>query len=334
MTDPDAPFVPAGRTLDLPGRGDTFVRLHDGPHGAPTVALLHGWTNTADLNWFGTYRPLAERASFVAIDHRGHGRGLRTERPFALEAAADDLAAALERLDRWPVIAVGYSMGGPIALHLAQRHPHLVSGLVMVATAQSFHTTHLSRLQWYGLPLLALAFRLDVERVAIAHLVTEAGSTDTVVGAWRDRLIGEAKRSTPVDLMGAARSLRVFDAGPFAGDIRLPAASVVTMRDRLVAPRDQRALAEKVGGLVIELDADHDAFLRQRASFAAAVIAGVEAVIARQQAERPVAQLSGLHGDALARLAESRHGHADHATGRGRRLVRRLRRRSTSHALT
>ena len=147
MSDLPAPFVPEGRILDLPGRGDTFVRVHEGPPGGPRVVLLHGWTVTADLNWFGTYRPLAERASFVAIDHRGHGRGLRTERPFALEAVADDTAAALAALGWGPVTAVGYSMGGPIALHLARRHPGVVDGLVMAATAGSFRTTRLSRLQ-------------------------------------------------------------------------------------------------------------------------------------------------------------------------------------------
>ena len=47
MSDLPAPFVPQGRVIDLPGRGDTFVRVHEGPAGSPRVVLLHGWTATA-----------------------------------------------------------------------------------------------------------------------------------------------------------------------------------------------------------------------------------------------------------------------------------------------
>ena len=52
----------------------------------------------------------------MAIDHRGHGRGLRTLQRFRLEDAADDAAALCELLGLKDVILVGYSMGGPIAL--------------------------------------------------------------------------------------------------------------------------------------------------------------------------------------------------------------------------
>lgn len=321
MSDLPAPFVPAGKVLDLPGRGETFVRVHEGPPGGPRVVLLHGWTATADLNWFGTYRSLAERASFVAIDHRGHGRGLRTERPFAIEAVADDTAAALRALGWGPVTAVGYSMGGPIALHLARRHPDLVDGLVMAATAGSFRTTRMSRLQWLSLPLIGVALRCDLERLGVVKLVTEVGATDEVVAAWRDRLIGESKRTTAVDLVGAGRSLRRYDAGGFVTDLALPAASVVTVHDRMVSPRDQWALAEQLGALVLEVDGDHDAFIRQRPAFATAVVAAIEGVAARRATIRTARRDGTDHGAGTARV------------GRGRRLVRRLRRRSATHAV-
>jgi 3-oxoadipate enol-lactonase len=47
----------------------------EGPVGAPTLILLHGWTATADLNFFMCYRALSEHFRVIAIDHRGHGRG-------------------------------------------------------------------------------------------------------------------------------------------------------------------------------------------------------------------------------------------------------------------
>ena len=70
----------------------------------------------------------------VAPDARGHARGLRSRRHMRLADCADDMAALIDELDTGPVIAVGYSMGGPIAQLLWKRHPEKVAGLVLCAT--------------------------------------------------------------------------------------------------------------------------------------------------------------------------------------------------------
>ena len=88
-----------------------------------TVMLLHGWLVSADLNWCGAYGALAEAGYRVlAIDHRGHGRGLRPLVPFRLLDCAADAAGVLRTLDPAPAIVVGYSMGGAIAQLIARDH--------------------------------------------------------------------------------------------------------------------------------------------------------------------------------------------------------------------
>ncbi|MGH9101524.1 MAG: alpha/beta fold hydrolase, partial [Acidimicrobiales bacterium] len=67
----EAPDLPPGRAVELPGRGRTFVREVGGPPGAPTLLLLHGWTVTADLNWHPSYAELGRHFRVVAVDHRG-----------------------------------------------------------------------------------------------------------------------------------------------------------------------------------------------------------------------------------------------------------------------
>ena len=122
--------------------------------------LFHGWTASADVQFFTAYEALADRYSFVAIDHRGHGRGLRTEAPFRLEDAADDAAAVLRHLGIGPVVTVGYSMGGPISMLFARRHPQLVDGLVVQATALEWSGTRMERLTWLWLPVFGgISFR-------------------------------------------------------------------------------------------------------------------------------------------------------------------------------
>ena len=139
------PKLPPGAAMDLPGRGTTFVRTLDGPLGAPTVVLLHGWTATADLNWFTCYQPLAEHFRVVALDHRGHGRGIRSRKIFRLEDCADDAVAVCDVLGIDSFIPVGYSMGGPIAQLIWQRHRQRVAGLVLCATSAYFSTSREER---------------------------------------------------------------------------------------------------------------------------------------------------------------------------------------------
>ncbi len=90
------PTLLPGGPLDLPERGTTFIRLRRPAAGEPTVLLPHGIGVTADVNWFTSYSSLSERYGVVAIDHRGHGRGIRPRRPVRLADCADD---ALARFD-------------------------------------------------------------------------------------------------------------------------------------------------------------------------------------------------------------------------------------------
>ena len=125
---PEPPVpLPRGCVVHVPGRGEMFLR--DSGGDGPPLLLLHGWMFSADLNWYRTYGPLAEAGYRVlAVDHRGHGRGLRTPEPFTLKDCADDAAALVAHLGIPPVLAVGYSMGGPIASLLARDHPEWVCG--------------------------------------------------------------------------------------------------------------------------------------------------------------------------------------------------------------
>ena len=92
------PDLPPGRHIHLPGRGTTYIREMPGPEGAPVVVLLHGWTATADLNFFTCYEELARHFRVIAMDHRGHGRGIRTSQPFRLSDCADDVASLADQL--------------------------------------------------------------------------------------------------------------------------------------------------------------------------------------------------------------------------------------------
>jgi pimeloyl-ACP methyl ester carboxylesterase len=290
---PVPPWLPPGRVVNLPGRGEVFARDSGGSPGDPAVLLLHGWTASADLNFFPVYAGLAGSYRVIALDHRGHGRGMRSVEPFSLEDCADDAAALLDELGAGQVIVVGYSMGGPIGMLLAQRHPGRVAGLVMQATALEWHHSPHERTAWLLLPVLELGLRLGtgagfVERI-LRHAIRQAPELDT----YRPWLAAELRRGLARELTDAGHALSGYDAEPWAAQLGLPAAVLITTRDRLVRPAKQRQLAAALQAEVLEVDADHDlpvvkgteyALLTMRAVGTVAAAAGIAV---RTRATRP-----------------------------------------------
>jgi len=243
--------MPPARTIYAPGRGELFLRDTGGD--GPTVMLLHGWMASADLNWFGAYDALTEAGYRVlAIDHRGHGRGLRSISRFRLSDCAADAAAALELLGAAPATVVGYSMGGAIAQLLARDHPGVVSGLVLSGTAQDWQDQRERRF-WRAMGALWLVLALAPRRVWRRALRQE-GLGEAGGGSW---LVSELLRASASDLAEAGRELGRFDSRPWLGELQTRSAVVVTTKDRLVAPRKQRSLAAALGAQLFEAPCDH-----------------------------------------------------------------------------
>ena len=229
----DPPPLPTGRVIDLPGRGSTFVRKVPGPPGAPTVMLLHGLAATADLNWFRAYAPLGDHFRVVALDHRGHGRGIRSREPFRLSACADDTVALADQLGIETFIPVGYSMGGPIAQLVWYRHPRRVEGMVLCATSRDFRGHPRERILFGALAAVAVAAPLDPTRLArtTADLVLSWRLAGQPHARWA---LEELRRADSRAVLQAAGDLGRFTSREWIGEIDVPIAVVVTRQDRLV----------------------------------------------------------------------------------------------------
>jgi pimeloyl-ACP methyl ester carboxylesterase len=255
---PVPPGLPPGRVINLPGRGEVFVRDSGGTPADPAVLLLHGWTASADLNFFPVYAGLASSYRVIALDLRGHGRGMRSTEPFSLEDCADDAAALLGELEAQQVTVVGYSMGGPVAMLLARRHPGKVAALVMQATALEWHRSARERLVWRLLPVFELSLRLGTGAGFVERILRQAIEEQPELDAYRPWLAAEFRRGLARELADAGRALSRYDARPWAGQLGLPSVMLITTRDRLVRPAKQRELAQALHACVIEIDADHD----------------------------------------------------------------------------
>jgi pimeloyl-ACP methyl ester carboxylesterase len=264
--------MPPGRIVLVPDRGEMFVR--DSGGDGPPVLLLHGWMFSADLNWFTMYGPLIEAGyRMLAVDHRGHGRGIRSPQPFRLEDCADDAAGLLRELGVGSTLVAGYSMGGPISCLLARRHPELVRGLVLGATAAHWQTRRMRRF-WRGMALIRLTLGL-FPNAAWRRGLRAAGFPDSPITSWT---ASELTRGSARDLAEAGRELSRYDARPWLGQLATPAAVVVTTGDRAVSPRLQRGLAEALGAPSFDAPGDHGAVIANHETFAPALLEALRAV--------------------------------------------------------
>src|SRR5438309_4128568 len=207
--------VPLGRCIELAGRGTTYACEVAGPPDAPVLMLLHGWTATAALNWLPALPHLGSHFRVIALDQRGHGRGIRCRR-FRLEDCADDAVAAADALGAERFIPVGYSMGGPVAQLTWKRHPDRVAGLVLCATSRNFRGSPRDQLAFMGLAGLGAAAQL-VPSVIVRQLVRTAASLP--LPDARGFAMSEVRGHDPLAVLGAARAIGQFSSRDWIGEV-------------------------------------------------------------------------------------------------------------------
>jgi 3-oxoadipate enol-lactonase len=276
------PDLPPGAAMLLPGRGTTFVRTVTGPVGAPTVVLLHGWTATADLNWFTCYEALGEHFRVVALDHRGHGRGIRSRKAFRLEDCADDAVAVCDVLGIEQFIPVGYSMGGPIAQLMWQRHRQRTAGLVLCATSAYFSTSREERLSFLGLSGLAAVARLTP--LQARTWLTEQFYLQRKADQWEPWAVNQASTHDWRAVLEAGRAIGNFSSRDWIGDIDVPTSTLITMRDRVVPVRRQVRLFEAIPDAeAFRVDGDHDSCVANAKQFVPTLLRACRSVVERSR---------------------------------------------------
>ena len=107
---------------------------YGGPADAPVVVLVHG-VGGSHLDWDLLAPKLTARFRVLAADLPGFGLSGPGRRPATVPRNVDVLARFIREAGRPPVVLVGNSMGGMIAILLAARTPQLVRGLVLLDPA-------------------------------------------------------------------------------------------------------------------------------------------------------------------------------------------------------
>ena len=109
------------RRADLP-TGIALPYVDSGPHDAPPVVLLHGFSD----NWrsFLPVLPYLEgRVRAISVTQRGHGDASKPSGPYDPASMAADVIGLLDALGISRAHLAGHSMGSAVALQAAVAGP-------------------------------------------------------------------------------------------------------------------------------------------------------------------------------------------------------------------
>jgi pimeloyl-ACP methyl ester carboxylesterase len=219
----------------------------------PGLLVAHGAGGSVEANYGPILDGLTTGRTVVGADYPGSGGTPRSTGPLAEDELADRLVdAALENgLETFAVS--GFSLGGPVAIRIAARHPDRVKALILTATfAKADARLALSARIWSEIHRDGNAFRL-------AEFLTLIGfSTHALDAIPADEL--EVALTTFADAIppGTPEHTELVGRIDVLAGIEVPTLVIVTARDALVDPALQRELAAGIAtARIAEIDTGH-----------------------------------------------------------------------------
>ncbi len=218
---------------------------------APTLLFVHGFPLNHEI-WAPQLQALAVKRRMIAPDLRGHGNTEAPIGPHTMEQMADDLKALIEARRCVPVMMIGHSMGGYVALAFARCHPHLLAAVGLICTRAGADTPE-------G----------KVNRENLAQRVERAGSAAVVEAMFPKMLapstyteqpaLGDSIRrmmlATPV--IGIAGALRGMasraDSNDFLPSIKVPTLIITGADDQLIPPEESESMAKQIPRAIIHI---------------------------------------------------------------------------------
>ena len=255
--------------FDIDGAG----WVPDGPElrQRPVAFAIHGGPGGDHTGFKPLYGALTRAMQVVYFDHRGQGRSGRGDpERWTLDEAVEDMEALRQYLGCGPIVSIGTSYGGMVALAHAARYPAAVSHLIAAVTAS--HGGFIQRAQQI------LAARGSPEQQALSAKVWAGGFASEAELKQYYRVMGPlyALQHDPAAAeVGIARTihspealnrafkpdgfLRRFDLRPELPRISAPTLVLAATHDWICPPEFSEEIHSLIPGsrLVVIEDASH-----------------------------------------------------------------------------
>lgn len=125
--------VTASETIEVNGLNIRYVSKGDGDE---TVLLIHGFGGDLD-NWLFNHDDLVSKTGkrVIALDLPGHGQSSKSVGDGSLSFFADTIHQFLSSLNIDKAHLIGHSMGGAVALNVAEKYPESVISMGLISPA-------------------------------------------------------------------------------------------------------------------------------------------------------------------------------------------------------
>lgn len=147
--------------------GTTPLHLCDSGAGEECIVLLHGYLESM-LVWEEFIPLLYKSVRVVTLDIPGHGISVVQGECHTMEYLSDVVAEAMTAIGVERFTVVGHSMGGYVALALAERHPARLNGLVLLSSTPNPDTEEKSENRRREIALVQSGKKEMLARVAPA----------------------------------------------------------------------------------------------------------------------------------------------------------------------
>jgi pimeloyl-[acyl-carrier protein] methyl ester esterase len=256
------------------------VHVESVGRGRPLV-MLHGWGMHSGL-WFPLLPRLIERYRLHLVDLPGHGYSdpLVTPPPLSLDRVVEAVELAIaETQVPAPLMILGWSLGGQVALEWARLRPERVGALALMSTTPSFvqrpdwqHAMAEATLRQFG-DELAVAYRPTLKRFVTLQVQGGEHARDALA-SLHSQLFARGE-PPPQALRDSLELLASSDLRSGIGAISQPALVIAGDRDALTPLAAARWLARALpqASLVVIAGAAHAPFL----SHPEAVVAALDA---------------------------------------------------------
>ena len=204
------------KTQLIPSRVDqTPLSCQYSGKGNPCLLFVHGWSCRGNY-WQPQLDYFSYRHKVVCLDLPGHGDAPATREDGSIEAFGEDVATITDTLGV-PVVLIGHSMGGAVALEAARRiDSEQLAGVVLVDT----FLINYGQLSGSDIDALYTPFVDDFE-AAMTGLVDNC-CVESTPGALKTRLQTEMASADPAWALPVWRSLLEWDPGQAFNSIKAP----------------------------------------------------------------------------------------------------------------
>jgi pimeloyl-ACP methyl ester carboxylesterase len=274
---PAVKWIVLNKCLKLKGKGmvhtpntdsrTTFFHYLDfNPQGHPAVVLLHGLG--VDGSSWGYQIPSLCEAGLrpIAPDLPGFGKSIAGKGRWSIGKVAEDLERFVLGLVGQPLVVVGISMGGTIALQFALDFPQWVEKLVLVNTFACLRPQRFDEMGYLlGRFVVANVRGKEYQAEMVTRRIFPREEQRELRRAMTARILQADQRI----YRQAMQALALFDVRRRLAEIHVPTLVISGQNDNTVPLVNQRVLAEHIPGArqVIIPDAGHAVIVDQVAAF-------------------------------------------------------------------